>query len=195
MAKRKDVIVIAGPSGSGETTFTNELMLAYPNFVRAVTATTRPPRTGEKDGVDYYFFDMERFFEEVQNGNIQEHTYVRSRDAHYGGYIPDLEDKLNAGKTVIINTERSGAEYYKKNYGATTIFIKPKSLDVLRDRIIRRDSHITDLEVDKRMLQAMQEIVDAQGSYDYVVFNTDGEFAETVLSVIDILKREGYKVA
>jgi len=186
------VVVIAGPSGSGETTFTRELTLAYPNFVRAVTATTRPPRTGEKEGVDYYFLSKEEFFEEVQNGNIPEHTYVKSRDAHYGTYLKDLEGKLAKGKTVIVNTDKTGALFYKRKYNATTIFIKPKSLDVLKERIIRRDSNISEREVDLRILQAMQEIVDATGQYDYVVFNTDGEFADTIIDVVDILKREGY---
>jgi guanylate kinase len=192
--KEKNVVVIAGPSGSGETTFTRELTMAYTNFVRAVTATTRPPRTGEKNGIDYYFFDRDRFFEEVQNGNIPEHTFVKSRDAHYGTYLSDLEQKLKEGKTVIVNTDKTGALFYKRKYNATTIFIKPKSLDVLRDRIVRRDSNITDREVDLRILQAMQEIVDATGHYDYVVFNTDGEFADTIIAVVDILKREGYSV-
>jgi len=192
--KTKNVVVIAGPSGSGETTFTQELTLAYSNFVRAVTATTRPPRSGEKDGVDYYFLTKEKFFEEVQKGNIPEHTYVKSRDAHYGTYLKDLEEKLQQGKTVIVNTDKSGALFYKRKYNATTIFIKPKSLDVLKDRIARRDSNISEREVDVRILQAMQEIVDATGQYDYVVFNTDGEFADTIIDVVDILKREGYSV-
>lgn len=192
--KKKNVVVIAGPSGSGETTFTRELTLAYSNFVRAVTATTRPPRTGEKNEIDYYFFNREKFFEEVQNGNIPEHTFVKDRDAHYGTYLPDLEKKLKKGQTVIVNTDRSGAHFYRDRYNATTIFIKPKSLDVLRNRIIRRDSAISDREVDLRILQAMQEIVDSTGQYDYVVFNTDGEFADTIIDVVDILKREGYSV-
>jgi guanylate kinase len=192
--KEKNVVVIAGPSGSGETTFTRELTLGYSNFVRAVTATTRPPRTGEKNEIDYYFLDKEKFFEEVQNGNIPEHTFVKSRDAHYGTYLPDLEKKLKEGKTVIVNTDRSGALFFKRKYNATTIFIKPKSLDVLRDRIVRRDSQISEREVDLRILQAMQEIVDSTGYYDHVVFNTDGEFADTVIDVVDILKREGYSV-
>lgn len=192
MGKKKNIVVIAGPSGSGETTFTTELVTAYPHMVRAVSATTRPPRGDERDGVDYYFMDKERFFEEVQSGNIPEHTYVKSRDAHYGTYLPDLKKKLEEGKTVIVNTDLAGARYFKHEYGAVTIFIKPKSLDVIRDRIERRDPGTKEHEVDVRMLQAMEEIVAAIGQYDYTVFNTDGEFADTILKVVDILKNEGY---
>jgi guanylate kinase len=192
--KKNDVVVIAGPTGSGETTFTNELTLAYPNFVRAVTATTRSPRPGEIDALDYFFFSREKFFNEVQNGNIPEHTRVKSRDALYGTYKPDLDKKLADGKTVIVNTDLSGARYFKENYGATTIFIKPKSLDVLKERIVRRDASIPEEEVNNRMVQALQEINNAENQYDYVVFNTDGEFADTIIHVIEILRREGYAV-
>lgn len=193
--KRRTVVVIAGPTGSGETTFTNELILAYPHMTRAVTATTRAPRTGEEDGIDYYFFTPEKFFEEVQAGRIAEHTHVKSRDAHYGSYLPDLEEKLAAGKTVIINTDLKGARFYREHYDAVTIFIKPKSLDVLRDRIERRDPNVTEREVNLRMVQALQEIIEAEDQYDYVVFNTDGEFADTIIKVVEILRREGYNVS
>lgn len=188
----KHVVVIAGPTGSGETTFTNELTLAYPDFVRAVTATTRAPREGERNGVDYYFFTRDKFFEEVQAGNIPEHTYVKNRDAHYGSYLPDIEKKLAEGKTVIVNTDLHGAQYYKREYGAATIFIKPKSLDVLRERIMHRDPNISEQEINSRMVQALQEINEAEDRYDHIVFNTDGEFSETITKVIEILRREGY---
>jgi len=195
MGKGKQVVVIAGPSGSGETTFTNELVLAYPGkMARAISATTREPRGDEKDGEDYYFFDKETFFDEIQKGNIPEHTFVKERDAYYGSYLPDLQKKLDEGKIVIVNTDRVGADYYKRNHNAETIFIEPKIIEVLRKRIEERDPSVSKHEVDVRILQAMREIVDAAGAYDHVVFNTDGEFAETMTSVVEILKREGYSV-
>jgi guanylate kinase len=191
---KKQVVVIAGPTGSGETTFTNELGLAFPQFERAVSATTRPPRKGEKNGEDYYFFSKEQFFEEVQEGNIPEYIRVKNRDAWYGSYKPDLDAKLAKGKIVIVNTDLSGMRYFKNHYRATSIFIKPKSLDVLRNRLKRRDVSISEHELDMRMAQATREIADAEHMYDYVVFNTDGEFADTMYDVVAILKREGYDV-
>ena len=193
MAK-KQIVVIAGPSGSGETTFTNELILAYPNFTRAVSATTRKPRPGELDGIDYYFLTKEQFLDYMQDGTITEHIFVRERDAYYGSYLPDLQKKIDEGKTIIVNTDLSGTRYYKQHYGATTIFIKPRSLDVLRDRFRRRDPTITDEEVDQRTLAAYKEIVESKDHYDHTVFNTDGEFADTIVHVVEILKREGYQV-
>ncbi|PIR82799.1 guanylate kinase [Candidatus Kaiserbacteria bacterium CG10_big_fil_rev_8_21_14_0_10_59_10] len=191
---RRNVVVVAGPTGSGETTFTHELILAYPNFVRLVTATTRPPRPGEREGYDYFFMTKERFFEEVQEGNIVEHTHVPNRDAWYGTYLPELEKQLKAGKTLVVNTDLRGAKYYKEKYRAITIFIKPKSLDVLRGRIMRRDPTISEREVNSRMQQALEEINEAENRYDYVVWNADGEFVDTIGHVVEILKKEGYDV-
>ena len=192
--KKRKIVVIAGPSGSGETTFTDELMLAFPHFTRAVSATTRQPRVGEREGEDYYFMTKERFFEEVQAGKIAEHTYVKNRDAHYGTYLPDLENRLASGKTVIVNTDLSGARFFKKQYDALTVFIKPKTMQVLYDRLIRRDSSIGKEEVISRLLNATQEMLEAENNYDVVIFNDDGEFADTMLKIVDRLRNEGYDV-
>lgn len=191
---KKQVVVIAGPSGSGETTFTNELISAYPNAIgRPISATTRPPRSGEQDGRDYYFFSKERFFEEVQQGNIVEYTRVKDRDVFYGTYKPEIEKKLVEFPVVIVNTDLAGARYFKQHYGATTIFIKPKSIDILGARIERRNPDMEPSEVYKRLHDALAEIVAAEKQYDYTVFNTDGEFAETIAEVVAILQREGYR--
>ncbi len=188
------MVVIAGPTASGESTFTKEFVLAYPNFERSVSATTRRPRMNEEEGIDYYFMNKEQFFENVQNGNIPEHTYVKERDAHYGTYLPDLQKKLDSGKTVIVNTDLHGARFYKDEYGASTIFIKPKSMQTLYDRLIRRDPTITREEVITRLISASQEILEAEHKYDFTVFNDDGEFAETMMKINDILAKQGYDV-
>lgn len=192
--KKRQVVVIAGPSGSGETTFTEELMLAFPHFTRAVSATTRAPRGSERDGEDYHFMTKERFFEEVQAGRIPEHTYVKNRDAHYGTYLPDLEKRIESGKTVIMNTDLAGTRFFKEHYGAITIFIKPKTMQVLYDRLIRRDPSIGKEEVISRLLNAAQEMMEAENNYDYVVFNDDGEFADTIMKIVEKLRTEGYDV-
>ncbi len=191
---RKQVVVIAGPSGSGETTFTEELMLAYPHFTRLVSATTRTPRSGERDGEDYYFMTKEHFFEEVQKGSIPEHVYVKNRDAHYGTYLPDLRKRIASGKTIVVNSDLNGARYFKEHYNATTIFIKPKSIYTLYERLIRRDPNISKEEIISRLLNATQEMIDAEHHYDYVVFTGDGEFADTMIKIIEELRREGYAV-
>lgn len=192
--KKRNVVVLAGPTASGETTFTKEFILGYANFVKAVSATTRKPREGEEQGVDYYFFSKEDFFELVQKGDIPEHTFVKNRDAHYGTYLPDLQEKITSGKTVIVNTDLKGARWFKENYDAVTVFIKPKSMFTLYERLLRRDSHISHEELVMRLLNASQEILEAEHEYDYTVFNDDGEFAETMIKIQEILKNEGYAV-
>ena len=192
--KKRQLVVIAGPSGSGETTFTEELMLAYSNFTRAVSATTRAPRGNEREGENYYFMTKEKFFEEVQAGNIPEPTFVKNRDSHYGTYLPDLKKRLALGKTVIVNTDLSGAMFFKKNYDALTVFIKPKTMQVLYDRLIRRDPGISKEEVISRLLNAAQEMLEAENHYDVIVFNDDGEFADTILKIVEKLRNEGYAV-
>jgi guanylate kinase len=194
MFGKKQVLVIAGPTGSGETTFTNELIDGFENFTHLVSATTRPPRLNEENGKDYYFFSKEEFFDEVEKGNIIEHTHVKNRDAYYGSYKPDLDAKIAKGLIVIANTDVKGAAFYREHYGATTIFICPKSQDVIEDRLRRRDPDIAEEEVERRLKSAQKEIDEAKDKYDYVVWNTDGEFANTVIDVVEILKKEGYKV-
>jgi len=194
MQKEKQVVVIAGPTAVGESTFTHELVEGYENFVKLVSATTREPRLNEQDGIDYYFFDKEKFFEEIHTGNIIEHTYVANRDAYYGTYKPDLEEKLAKGLNIVANTDPKGAQFFKEHYNAATIFLRPKSLEVTEDRLRRRDSSITEEEVQKRVVQAKKEIADAENKFDYVVWNNDGGFVETVFEVIDILRKEGYSV-
>lgn len=191
---RKKVVVLAGPTASGESTFTKEFVLAYPNFARAVSATTRKPRPNEEHGIDYYFMNQEDFFKSVQDGSIPEHTYVKERDAHYGTYLPDLQQKLDSGKTVIVNTDLHGTHYFKKKYNATTIFIKPKSMQTLYNRLIRRDPSISREEVITRLISASQEVLEAEHKYDFTVFNDDGEFADTMIKINDILARQGYDV-
>ena len=127
----KRVLVIGGPTGSGETTITNEIIKRYPVFTRLVTATSRKPRNNEQTKIDYYFFSKEDFEKNIKSGDIIEYTYIENRDSYYGTYKPDLDDKLEKGFNVIVNVDIVGAKYYKKNYNATTIFIKPSSLEEL----------------------------------------------------------------
>ena len=189
----RSVVVIAGPSGSGESTITNEIVERYsPRIQRLVTATTRPPRTGEKNGVDYYFFSKEEFEREKKTGHILESTYIKNRDTYYGTYSPDLEKKIESGQLVIVNPDLVGARYYKENYGATTIFIVPENVDALERRIRERNPELPDIEVKQRRANAEAEIKKEKAFYDHVVVNADGKLEEAVKEVVAILKKEGY---
>lgn len=195
MTATHTILVIAGPSGSGESTITNRLIALYPRiFARLVTATTRPPRGQERHAEHYYFFSKEEFERNVAAGDIVEVTHVAGRDAWYGSYKPDLEGKLSAGLVVIVNPDIVGARYYKTHYGATTIFVRPGSIEELIPRLRKRNPEITEAELAKRRAEAEREVTEEAGFYDYQIVNADGALDAAVEQVIDILKKEGYKL-
>jgi len=195
MQTTKRVLIIAGPTGSGESTITQEIIARYPIFTRLITATTREPRLNEVDKKDYYFFSEEQFKKEVTRGNIVEHTFVPGRSVYYGTYKPDLEQKLAEGKNIIVNPDVVGARYYKDQYHATTIFVKTESLDTLKERLKKRDPNISDNELTARIKAAEYELENEEGFYDYVIINKDGALNNTIRQVESILHDEGYPLA
>lgn len=190
----KQVLIISGPTGSGESTITKAILEKYPNFKRLITATTRKPRLNEKDKIDYYFFSKEKFLEEVDRGNIIEYTYIKNRDSYYGTYKPDLKEKIEAGYIVIVNVDGVGVDFYKRKYGATAIFIKPISLEELRERLQMREPNMDPAEMDKRIENAQAEIKNEEKFYDYVVFNKNGKLEEAINEVVEVLKKEDYQL-
>ena len=190
---QRQIVVVAGPTGSGESTITNEIVRRFPTEVtRLVTATTRPPRVGETHGVDYYFFSKKEFEREKNEGRILESTYIENRDTYYGTYGPDLEKKIADGYIIVINPDIVGAKYYKKNYDAVTIFIVPENIDALEKRIRERSPELSEEEITHRRENAAREMRDEKSFYEYVVTNADGKLEQSVAEVIAILKKEGY---
>ena len=189
MKKLGKIVVIAAPTGGGESTITNEIIRRFPSFKRLVTATTRKPRNNEKSGVDYYFLSKSKFKAEIAKGNIIEHTYVKNRRAYYGSYKFDLEKKLKDGYNVIINPDAVGAKYYKKNYQAITIFIKPDSLISIKKRLIARDLNIKPTELKRRLKNAASEIKNESHFYIFIVINRQGKLNQAIKEVIKIIKK------
>src|SRR3954469_13236319 len=101
------LVLISAPSGGGKTTICEQLLAARPQMTRAVTCTTRPPRSGERDGVDYYFLDAGSFLKRVQAGNFLEHATVYGNS--YGTLKSEVVGKLRQGKDVILNVDVQGA--------------------------------------------------------------------------------------
>ncbi|RLC38618.1 hypothetical protein DRH27_01865 [Candidatus Falkowbacteria bacterium] len=191
---KKRILVIAGPTGVGESSITNKIIKKYPLFTRLVTATTRAPRLKEKNKVDYYFFAKKKFKEEIAKKNILEHTYIKSRDVYYGTYKKDLDKKIKQNLNIIVNPDIVGAKYFKKNYNATTIFIMPESIDDLRKRQLKRNPDITKTELNKRLKYAEYEIENESYFYDYKVMNKEGKLNQAVLEVKKIIKKEKYNL-
>src|SRR5512136_227205 len=101
------LVLISAPSGGGKTTLCQQLLAARPQMTRAVTCTTRPPRAGEHDGVDYYFLDAESFLKRVQAGNFLEHATVYGHS--YGILKAEVLGNLRQGKDVLLNVDVQGA--------------------------------------------------------------------------------------
>src|SRR6476661_1040567 len=138
------LIVISAPSGGGKTTLCQRLLAARPNMTRAITCTTREPRPGEKDGVDYYFLDAATFLKRVQAGNFLEHATVHGNS--YGTLKSEVLGKLRQGKDVILNVDVQGAatireeskEDHELGRALLTVFLTPPSIEVLEQRLKKR---------------------------------------------------------
>jgi len=190
----KHVLVVAGPSGSGKNALLREIQRRYSNCDRLVTATTREPRAGEVDGVDYHFFSQERFDEELGAGKIIEHRFVAALNTFYGIYAPDLDMRLKAGKIVFAQVDIVGARVLKEFYNATTVFIMPESLSQFEGRLRVRNPEWSPKEFEARMKITEEEVRVHAPQYDYRVVNADGALMETVSQVLDIMHKEGYNL-
>jgi guanylate kinase len=175
------VFVITGPSGVGKGTLIRGLMERLPQLELSVSATTRAPRAGEVDGVDYHFLTREEFDRRVADGEFVEHADYAGRS--YGTLRSELEDRVRAGKPVVLEIEVQGARQVRAAMPeAVQAFIAPPSLDALRARLIGRGTDDAE-EVERRLRVAEQELA-AQPEFAHVVVNDRLEDALDELTAI-----------
>jgi guanylate kinase len=189
----RQVIVIAGPAGSGKNAIL-EGLLEYRNCARLVTATTRQPRPGEVDGRDYHFLSKQEFLDAIERHEVIEYNYRVGLDTYYGTLRDELEVQIAQGKTVLAQLQIVGADYLKQHYDALTVFIMPESLDILEKRMRQRDHNLTDAEVSERLEIARQEMEEDAPQYDMIIENPDGRLRETIDRVVEIVRKEGYNL-
>lgn len=192
MGGEKHVVVIAGPSGSGKNAIINGLSARFPRATRLVTATTRRPRPGEKNGVDYHFLSQEEFDRDMARGLIPEHRFVPALNTYYGIYLPDLDEKIKTHSVICAQVDIEGARLLKERYSATTIFIMPENIEQFGARLRARNPEWSDREFEARMQITEREIEEHAPQYDYRVTNADGGLQEAVSAIIEILQKEGY---
>lgn len=179
------LIIISAPSGTGKSTIINAI-IDDPSLKLefSVSATTRSPREGEENGVNYYFLTVEEFKEKIQANAFAEYEEVYA-GRYYGTLKSEIERINNDGKNVILDVDVMGGINVKKLYGnhALAIFIQPPSVDVLRKRLLARATDSIE-EIEKRIGKAEFEISHAQ-QFDRIVVNDKLETAvEEVRSLI-----------
>lgn len=184
---RGTLYIISAPSGTGKGTIVSEILKADPNIHFSVSATTRAPREGEKDGVNYYFISREEFQGLVDSGGMLEHAEFCGNC--YGTPKKAVFDKLAEGHDVILEIETVGAMNVKAACPeAVSVFILPPSLKELRHRLESRGTE-SEETVAKRIAEARGEIGKAR-NYDFVVVNDDLEKAiEDVRGVMRAAKK------
>lgn len=182
------LVVVSGPSGTGKGTLLNNFRQKENNVKFSVSATTRGPRSGEVDGVNYFFKNHEEFNSMIKNGELVE--WVKYCDNYYGTPKKCIEDTIKSGFDCLLEIEVEGALNIKTIYpDCISIFILPPSFEELRRRIDGRGTEKIEV-IEKRMQKALKEM-NYVDRYDYVVVNDDIE--EAVNSVSCILACEKLK--
>ncbi|MGN0702035.1 MAG: guanylate kinase [Lentihominibacter sp.] len=185
---RGKLYVISGPSGAGKGTICKRILQEDSNIRFSVSMTTRAPREGERDRVDYYFVTREEFEELLSEGGLLE--YNRYVNNYYGTPRRQVVQWLEEGHDVILEIDYHGAFQVRETYPeAVLVFILPPSVEELRERILGRGSETGEI-LERRLEEAMNDLAQAD-KYDYRVVNEDVDAA--VKEVQHIMKSERNK--
>ncbi len=186
MNEKGKLIVISGPSGAGKSTVVFKAIEGKDNVCFSTSVTTRKPRPGEVDGKEYFFVDLDRFREMVENDELLEHAeYVANS---YGTPRSYVEQKLSDGMDVILDIEVQGArQVNEKMPDAVKVFIIPPSMGELKRRLESRGTD-TARAIEARLIRARQEYKEAD-FYDYIIVNDDADKAAGELSAIMTAER------
>jgi guanylate kinase len=175
------ILLISGPSGCGKSSLLKEVYKVIDNYYFSISTTTRDPRVGEKDGVDYLFTTKEEFEKDIEAGNFLEYANVHGN--YYGTSLKPIKKALSEGKLVIFDIDVQGFEQVianeELNAVTTTVFITTPSLNELEERLNGRGTDSSEV-IEKRIINAKKEI-EYIDRYDYFVVNDDLNIAANQL--------------
>lgn len=184
------LLVISGPAGSGKGTV-NAHLLATGNFAYSVSATTRAPRPGEVNGVNYHYITREEFAQRIADGDMLEYTEYCGN--FYGTPRKEAQAVLDAGKNLILEIETDGAAQVKKKFpDAVLILLLPPSYRIQEQRLRGRGTETEDKILAR--LERTKEEVAGFATYDYVVYNEDHKDAECAADILAIVRAENRNV-
>ena len=164
--------VVSGFSGAGKGTVMKRLIQKYDDYALSISVTTRKPREGERDGIEYFFKTKEEVEAMIENDEFLE--YARYVDNYYGTPRFYVEEMLAKGKNVILEIEIQGAMQIKaKNQEAVLVFVTPPSFEELRNRLVGRGTETADV-IESRLKRASEE-AEGMPSYDYILVNDQVE--------------------
>lgn len=181
------LVVISGPAGSGKGTV-NRVLMEQPDYVFSVSATTRAPRPGEVDGVNYHYITTEEFEKRIQADELLEYTKYCGN--YYGTLKRETEAVLESGKNLILEIEVEGAMNVKRLCpdSAVLIMLLPPSYAVQEQRLRGRATEPEDVIL--RRLERTKEEMEYLGQYDYVVYNYDGRVEDCAAEIQNIIRAE-----
>ena len=166
------LIIFSAPSGSGKSTIIKYLLEQHLNLAFSISATSRPPRGEEKNGVDYYFLSPEEFREKIANNEFLEYEEVYA-DRYYGTLKSSVEQQIKAGQNVVFDVDVVGGCNIKQAFGkqALSIFIQPPSIEALRHRLVGRGTDTAEV-IEDRLAKAEYELTFAP-RFDKIIINDD----------------------
>ncbi len=180
------LVIISSPSGGGKDTVINALVKLLPNATRLITTTSRPPRPGNIEGVDYYFVTADEFKRRLAAGAFLEYNIYA--DNYYGEEKTILDQCLSQFDIVFTQIDVTGKHALDKlKFPHLAIFLAPENLDVLRKRIEKRGG-IDSTAIEKRLEIAKKEI-EQSADYEHRIVNIEGKLDETIAKVAEIIKK------